>query len=186
MIQRDINIRPVKTSDFEQLELWRHEYLEGDLDIPFGYINDGIETAVAEKDGTILAALQGKKALVCDPLIMNPTANRAAAIAGIVLLERALAYNAQIGGAVEAYITIPKTLTDYHRIVERAGYERILDDCYVFRRALKPHTVRLLRDEANASMVSAMDTVPTEQNTKDVELELEPAGCEYSHELSTI
>lgn len=153
MIAKKINIRPTKESDFEQLELWRREYPEAYLNIPFGYIHDGIETAVAEKEGEIVAALQGKKAVVCDPLIANPASDPLTRVNSILLLERALAYSAQLGGAVESYISVPSHLTDYQTIVEKAGYERVLKNCYIYRRSLAAQTVPFLQDEEKAKDV---------------------------------
>jgi hypothetical protein len=169
---KDISIRPIKASDAVKLEHWRRAYWEGDLEIPFGYAGDGVETAVAERDGEILNALVAKKAVVLDPLIMNPDADHVSAVAGLYLLERALSYSGQLGGAIEAYIAIPTQLKAYHKIVEKAGYVRTVENCVVYRRPLKPEIMPLLGPERDA-MVKRMDGAnaapPAEEKAKVVE-----------------
>lgn len=173
MKMKDINIRPIQAGDVEQLELWRNEYWAGDLEIPFGYKRDGIETAVAEKNGVMLEALVAKKAVVLDPLILDPNADHYDAVAGLFLLERALTYSAQLGGAIESYIAVPDSLKDYHKIVEKAGYIKTVEKCTVFRRPLVPETLSLLGPERDAAIKAMESASVDEENAKEVESVLE-------------
>jgi len=168
MRMKNINTRPVRGSDLAALERWRKAYWEGDLEIPFGYERaDGtVTTAVGTKDGKILNALTGKRAIVCDPLIVNPDADHVDVVAALYLLERNLTYEAQRYGAVESYIAVPNQLEKYHRIVENAGYVRMVENCTVFRRALADETVPLLGPERD-ELLRAMEG---EEPTKEVEL----------------
>ena len=190
MRMKNINIRPVKIADIASLEAWRHAYWEGDLEIPFGYGGDGVETAVAEQNGELLEGLVAKKCVILDPLMVNQNADHKSIVAGLFLLERALTYSAQLGGAIESYIAIPEQLEPYFAIVEKAGYERTAKNCVVFRRALKQETIPMLgpeRDELVRKMNEAQ-LAPSlaEEKAKDVELELEsPDSCAFTQEQST-
>lgn len=145
-----INVRPPESRDLHQLEAWRRQYFAGDLELPKGWFGKGVETAVAEKDGLLLGSLTATRAIVLDPLISNPVANGLDMVSGILLLERALTYVAQCGGAIDSYIAVPSQLTEYHKIVENAGYVRTVEFCHVFRRPLLPDTHPLLGPERDA------------------------------------
>src|SRR5271166_1917470 len=141
---KDINVRPVNESDIQSLEFFRRNYWDADLEIPHGYAAPGVETAVAEKAGTLIASLTAIQAVVLDPLISNPDFRGFDRVAAIYLLERTLSYIAQKYGAVDMYIAVPDHLVDYHRIVEKAGYVKTCEHCTVFRRPVTPDTVPLL------------------------------------------
>lgn len=171
MIYDKLNVREFRESDVRKLEAWRRLYMDAHLEIPMGYVAPGVETAIAEFDGEMVAALTARQAVVLDPLIRNPHfTNGAAMITAIIALERALAYNAQKAGAVEGYIAVPEQLTEYHKIVQRAGYEKTIQACVAFRRPFRPDTIPLLEHE-RAKVAELMASQPVEEAaTKDVEL----------------
>ena len=144
MILKDINIRPVRTEDLALLDRWRRQYPDAFLEIPKGVKAEGVETAVAEKNGQLLGSLTGTLAIVCDPFIRNPEARGVDVFGAVYMLERALTYRAQGAGAVDSYIAIPEQLHDYKEIVKRSGYIETCARCTIFRRPLQPDTVPLL------------------------------------------
>lgn len=150
MIFKNMNLRPLRDSDIEQLETWRRAYWDGDLEIPKGYNGIGVETAAVENNGRLILSMTGTQAVLMDPLIKNPEASGAELMAGIILAERVLAYKGQIGGAVDAYIAVPSQLTAYHEIVKKAGYVETVENCKIFRRPLRPDTVPLLGAERDS------------------------------------
>lgn len=155
MSLKEMNIRPVRTSDAEQLDLFRRSYLNGWLELPKGLSAPGVETAVAEKDGKPLASLTGTSAVLLDPFIHDPEAKGTDVFSAVLALERVLTYNAQVGGAVDAYIAIPVQEMAYIEMVKRCGYEITCTDCVIMRRPLVPDTVNLLENEASADTSSA-------------------------------
>src|SRR5690348_8755190 len=152
-----LNARPARQEDVRQLELWRRDYWDADLEIPKDYNSIGVETAVAERaDGSgLVASLTATRAVILDPLIHDPAAPELDLVAAIYLLERILSYEAQAAGAVDAYIAVPDKLAAYQRIVEKAGYIKTVEKCSVYRRPLRPDTVPLLGDERDAASVAA-------------------------------
>lgn len=167
-----LNVRPLRLEDIALLERWRRAYWDGDLELPKGWSAPGIETAVAEKNGVILGSLTATQAVVIDPLIRNPDSSHGPDIfAAIYMMERALAYQAQGGGAVDGYIAVPDHLKDYHKIVSRAGYTKTCEHCTIFRRPLRPDTQPLLgsaRDELLARMRADSPSDVAEVVTPDV------------------
>lgn len=145
-----MNIRPVRTSDAEQLDLFRRSYLNGWLELPKGLSAPGVETAVAEKDGKTIGSLTGTSAVLLDPFIHDPEAKGTDVFAAVLALERVLTYNAQVGGAVDAYIAVPEQETAYLDMVKRCGYSVTCERCVILRRPLTPDTVRLLEEEEKA------------------------------------
>lgn len=153
---KNLNVRPLRDGDIGQLLAWRRAYLEGDLELPHGWkLPQGVETAVAEKNGLLLSSMTATQAVILDPLIRNPVAGGMDMVTAIYALERALTYQAQIVGAVDAYIAVPSQLEEYHKIVENAGYQRTVEHCHVFRRALIPDTIPLLGAERDRILADA-------------------------------
>jgi len=119
---KDLSIRPLKTEDVETLDRFRRGYDAAYLELPHGMAGAGLETAVVEKAGKIIGSLTGIHAVVCDPFIHDPEADGVDVFAGVLMLERTLAYNAQIGGAIDSYIAIPKQLKAY---IETVSYTHL-------------------------------------------------------------
>lgn len=165
---KHLNVRPFRTTDIERFDAYRRTYLHGDLELPKGFGAAGVESAVAEGPNGDIASLTGTLALVCDPLIKNPQiTNGVELTAAIYLLERTLAYQGQRLGAVDAYIAVPDHLTEYHRIVEKSGYVRTLDHCYVFRRPLSPDTHPLIgpeMEEKRRRIIASLEGVEPPSN----------------------
>lgn len=143
---KNISIRPIRSEDLATLDTWRRLYPDAFLELPKGVAANGVETAVAEKNGQLLGSLTGTLAIVCDPFIKNPDARRVDVFGAVYMLERTLAYRGQAAGAVDAYIAVPSPLKDYHEIVKRSGYIETCQNCTIFRRPLQPDTVPLLED----------------------------------------
>lgn len=144
---KDLSIRPLKAEDVEQLDLFRRGYDAAYLELPHGMAGPGVETAVAEKDKKIVGSLTGIHAVVFDPYIHDPEINGPDVFAAVFMLERTLAYNAQVGGAVDGYIAVPKQLTAYIDMVKRAGYIETCENCVILRRPLIPDVVPLIENE---------------------------------------
>jgi hypothetical protein len=144
---KDLSIRPLKTEDVETLDRFRRGYDAAYLELPHGMAGPGMETAVVEKAGKIIGSLTGIKAVVCDPFIHDPEADGVDVFAGVLMLERVLAYNAQIGGAIDSYIAVPKQLKAYIEMVKRAGYSETCENCVIMRRPLIPDVVPLIEHE---------------------------------------
>jgi hypothetical protein len=140
-----LKVRPIKKSDVEQLDLFRWKYEPADLEVPKGYMAEGVESAVVEKpSGQLVGSLTGTLAAVLDPFIANPDADPVDIWQALILLEKALAYRFQVAGAVDIYIAVPNQLEKYHRLLERAGYLETVQNCKVFRKPLAPDTHPLL------------------------------------------
>jgi hypothetical protein len=136
---RELSIHRLRTEEIPSLEEWRREYKEADLEVPHGYGGQGVETAVVEAGGEMLAALTGTSCVVIDPLIRNPRiTNGAEMISAIILLERTLSYLGEKGGAVDSYVAISNGQKDWQKIVESTGYVRSCQDCTIYRRPLRP------------------------------------------------
>lgn len=145
---KNLTIRPLRAEDVGQLDAFRRTFQTAWLELPHGMAGEGVETAVAEKNGEIIGSLTGVGAVVMDPFIRNPNARGVDIFAAVVALERALAYNARKGGIVDAYIAVPKGDTEYIEICKKAGYDVTCQDCVILRRPLIPDVVPLLEDEA--------------------------------------
>lgn len=147
---KDMNIRPIRESDVEQLDLFRREYLDAWLEIPKGFSGPGVETAVAEKGGKIIGSLTGVSAVLMDPFIHDKRASGSDIFSAVLALERVLAYKAQTGGALDSYIAVPEQATAYLEMVKRCGYSVTCERCVILRRPLVPDTVPLLENEPQA------------------------------------
>lgn len=145
---KDVNIRRAKPEDFEQLELWRESYPDANLELPKGYHAPGVETAVGEEGGKIVAALTGTLAVIIDPAICDPNASPIKVLRTLQALERTLAYVGSTGGAVDAYVPAPEHLTEWIAILEKNGYQRTAQKCVILRRPLNPD---LAESESNNS-----------------------------------
>lgn len=156
---KGLNVRPLRNNDIEALLAWRKAYFDGDLEVPHGWKGDGWETAVAEKNGLLLGSMTATQAVILDPLIRNPVAGGMDIVTAIYALERALTYQAQGAGAVDSYIAVPSQLTEYHKIVENAGYLRTVEHCHVFRRPLVPDTIPLLGTERDRILAEHREPV---------------------------
>jgi len=133
----DINVRPIKDSDVEQLEKWRQEFKNGSLEVPHGYEHYNVETAVAVKGDRILGALTGTIIVSLDPYIRNPEAGTAESLQSLFALCRSLEYRAKKQmGCVESYIAVPNSLEEYKGIVKRCGFEETAQNCAIFRHVL--------------------------------------------------
>lgn len=154
-----MNIRPAKESDVEQLDKWRWQYTDADLEVVHGWQAPGVETAVAEKAGKIVGSLTAVSAVVIDPFVHDPDAYETDIYAAVVMLERTLAYRAQQTGAVDAYIAVPEQLKDYIEIVKRSGYEITCERCVILRRALVPETHPRLGPARNQALQTAVAEV---------------------------
>lgn len=144
---KDMNIRPIRESDVEQLDLFRRQYLAGWLELPHGFSASGVETAIAEKNGKIVGSLTGTNAVLFDPFIHDKNASGSDIFSAVLALERVLAYKAQTGGAMDGYIAIPEQETAYIEMVKRCGYSITCENCVILRRPLVPDTVALLENE---------------------------------------
>ena len=142
-----LHIRPLKIEDVEQLDLFRRNYTAGWLELPHGMAGPGVETAVVEKDGKLLGSLTGIDCVVFDPFIHDPAARGTDVFPAVLMLERVLAYSAQARGAIDGYIAIPKQLTEYIAMVERAGYTETCQECVIMRRPFVKEVVPLIENE---------------------------------------
>ena len=150
MSMSQISIRPFQKTDTEQLELFRTGYYEADVEVPFGYAGQGIETAIAEKNGKIIGAVTASSAVTFD-FIHDSVASGADIFSAVFMLERALALTAQKAGIATAYVAIPAHLTSYIDMVKRCGYTEEFQNCVVLRRALRQETMPRLSDVRDAA-----------------------------------
>lgn len=168
----DIYIRPFKESDREELDRGRKEFTAADLENPHGFEGPRVETAVAIKgddieSGRVLASLTGTVAVILDPLLKVPGFKPTDYLAALFKLEAILTYLAQNTGAIDAYIAIPRGVTEdemraaasYEIIVRQCGYDETVQNCKVFRRSL--YAVPLAPVEGNQGTQS--DTLVDEQ-----------------------
>lgn len=141
----DIHLRPITTQeDADFLDSLRWMYKDADLEIPKGYMGEGVHTAIAQRGPVIVSSLTMTNAVILDPLINNPNCTPLELQKALIKLEAALSYAARVRGAVDAYIAIPNQLREYMKIVEKTGYQRTVENCTVFRRPLLPDTVDLI------------------------------------------
>lgn len=142
----EISVRPIQEKDVEQLELFRHANWDADIELPFGFVTNGVETAVAEKGEELTGGLTAVKAVVLD-FMRNPQASGVDTFASVFMLERALTYVAQQGGVPVSYVAIPEHLKDYIGIVERCGYKISCEKCVILRRPLRKELSPSLGEE---------------------------------------
>ena len=145
MSMKELSLRPFRTEDIEQLELFRGNYFDADVEIPFGYSGVGIETAVAEKNGRIVGAVTASVGITFD-FIHDSAASGTDVFSAVFMLERALALTAQKASVATAYVAIPSHLEKYIDIVKRCGYTEEFQHCVVLRRALRQETMPRLGD----------------------------------------
>lgn len=139
----DTSVLPPTQQDIEQLEQWRREFAAADLELPEGYVNDGVATAVARRrDGSLIGSLTAEiiTAVSLDPLLLNPQAGRTEALAGLFALTRALEYQASLNGAAASFIAVPNLLPQYQALVERCGFEPTAQHCKLYRHSLRRRT----------------------------------------------
>src|SRR5579864_1353827 len=129
----ELSLRPYQDEDAEQLELFRTGYFNADIEIPFGYCGQGVETAVAEKNGKIVGAVTASAAVTFD-FVHDETAGGTDVFAAVLMLERALALTSRKAGIPTAYVAIPSHLTKYIDMVKRCGYTDEFQNCVVLRR----------------------------------------------------
>lgn len=136
MSMREISLRPFQDGDKAQLDLFRENYWDADLEIPYGYSVEGsVSTAVAEKNGETVGALTGTKVIVFD-FMKNPAAAGVDIFSAVLMLERTLSYVAQQHGMMTAYIAIPSHLEKYIDMVKSCGYTAGFEGCTILRRSL--------------------------------------------------
>lgn len=145
----ELSLRPFQKKDIEQLELFRHDYYDADVEVPFGYSGQGIETAVAEKNGKIVGAVTASHAVTFD-FVHDDSASGADIFSAVLMLERALAMVANKAGIATAYVAIPKHLTKYIDMVKRCGYAEEFQNCVVLRRPLRREIVPSLSNVRDA------------------------------------
>lgn len=150
MSLRELNIRPYRESDSDQLNLFRSEYFEADVEIPYGYVAQGVGTAVAEKNGAIVGALTATQAVIFD-LIKNPQASPVDISAAVLMLERTMACIAQSNGVPAGYVAVPSHLADYIKYVRSCGYVVTCENCTILRRSFVPEVIPLLGDIRDAA-----------------------------------
>ena len=148
---KSLNVRPIQTSDVEQLELFRTGYWDADIEIPHGYQAVGVETAVAEKDGKLIGGLTATGGVVFD-YVHDPQALGTDVFAAGLMLERALSYAAQKNGLTTGYVAIPSHLAEYIAQVKKCGYEEGFQGCTILRRDLRTPIVASLGDARNANV----------------------------------
>jgi len=139
----DVDVVEMRDSDVEQLEKWRGEFAEADLELPEGYANDGVATAVARrKDGTLIGSLTASiiTAVSLDPLLRNPSAGRMETLSGLFALTRTLEYQARLNGAAASFIAVPNLLPEYQSLVEKCGFEPTAANCKLYRHSLRHKT----------------------------------------------
>lgn len=135
----DAQVMTPTAEDIEQIEEWRKQFAEADLQIPNGYDGPGSATVVAVKDGKLLGSLTGTMILAVslDPLVRNPEAGRLESLAALFAMCNSLEYQASLNGAVDAYIAIPNLLPEYQKlVVEKCGFEETATFCKIYRRRI--------------------------------------------------
>jgi len=120
----EITLRPFSAEDEEFLESWRIRFFgpSAEFRLPFGWQAPGVDTAIASINRRPFCALTANRSAYIGPLVRSESASGPEVIQAIYALERALTYDAQIGGAVDAYLSAPLEMTKYHEIIEKFGY----------------------------------------------------------------
>jgi hypothetical protein len=142
----ELSVRPAREADIEQLDAFRRANFDADIEIPFGYAGPGVETAVAEKHGTLVGGMTAVSAVVLD-FMRNPEASGVDTYTAVFMLERALAYVAGKHNIPVSYVAIPSHLTDYISMVQRSGYELACENCVIMRRPLRKELTPSLSTE---------------------------------------
>lgn len=141
-----LHLRPIEEGDLPQLELFRKNYWEANLELPWGYKALGVETCVAEKSTELIGSLTATGVVVLD-FVHNPASSGPDVFAAVLAMERALTYEAQKNGFTTSYVAIPKQLTSYIDMVKRCNYQDGFEDCVILRRQLRKSSVPSLGDE---------------------------------------
>lgn len=132
----ELHVRPLRKSDIPHLDNFRERFKEdGEIALPFGYSADGVETAVAEKNGKVIGAVTATKSAIIN-FMKDPDAAGKDIYAAVLMLERALTYVAEQSCVAETYCAIPAHLTEYIDMVKRSGYTETFQNCVVLRRPL--------------------------------------------------
>lgn len=172
---KGVFVKPLESQgEVVQLDKWRRDYWDGDLELPHDFRTSDlhVDTAVATKDGELIASLTAIDAVVFDPFIKNPNANPTDLLFALVKLDTALAYNAQRKGAVDAYIAVPKQLGKYIRLLQNYGWQPTVENCVVLRRPLRPDTIPLLGPERDKLAVE-MKKLQEEEGEKEEQGKIE-------------
>ncbi len=129
--------RPFEESDREQLEQWRRDYAPASLELPHDYTGPSNETVVVTaEDGRMILSLTGTNIVGLDPLLRDPNADPHEVSKALEMAEAILTFLAAKSGAVDAFIAVPDTLTDYHKFLAKRGYEQTAQHCVIFRKAI--------------------------------------------------
>ena len=137
-VLKGINIRPFREPDKAQLDAFRTSFQEDDdgrVDVPFGYSNVGVETAIAEKGNEIVGAAIASKAVIID-FTKNPLAEPSEIAGAAFTLERALTYVAGQNGCVASYVAVPAHMTEWINVIKHGGYTEAFPHCVILRRPL--------------------------------------------------
>ena len=130
----NLEVRPFIKDDFSQLEEWREKFDKGSLELPYGYEERSVETAVAAlPGGEIIGSLTGTHGLILDPYIGNPAHP---SLNALFALTRTLEYRARRLGCRDSYIAIPNGMEDYRKLVKRFGFQTICENCEILRHPL--------------------------------------------------
>jgi hypothetical protein len=133
-----LTTRPVEFRDIEILDLFRDQFErsgDGRTDVPFGYSNRGVDTALVEREGKIIGATVATSAIIVD-FIRNPKASGSDVYAAVLMGERILSHMASKSGLAAAYCAVPNHLENYLSMVRRSGYTEVFQNCKTMRRAL--------------------------------------------------
>lgn len=136
----DVRVRAVLANDEPRLRLWADDSLvagEAFLDLPHGFVNRSVETAVAESGTSeLICSVTGSLGVILDPLIKNPEASSGEVMKGLLLAARSLEFWATTLGALDSFIAIPNSMPEYQELVKKCGYEEMGDGCRIFTRKL--------------------------------------------------
>lgn len=149
---KELKIRALKAEEQPRLINWlKKAEVVGATDLPHGFIGASTQTAVAEHEGKVLLSLTSTKAVVLGPLIKDPDGKPIELMASVLHAARALEFLGSLDGATEAYIVVSNDLPAFQRIVERAGYEQVAQNCKIYRRLLlSDDAVRIVEEEERA------------------------------------
>lgn len=165
---KGVFVKPLENQEeVKQLDRWRREYWDGDLELPHDFRTPDlhVDTAVATKEGKMIASLTAIDSVVFDPFIKDPQASPTDLLFALVKLDTALAYQAQRKGAVDAYIAVPSHLTKYIHLLQNYGWQPTVQNCVVLRRPLRPDTIPLLGPERDLVRAEA-ERIKTEEEEK--------------------
>lgn len=144
----DIKIRAYRPQDVVKLKKFLEESEELALEqLPHGFVGQATETAVAERDGKMLCSITGTLSVVLGPLLKNPDSKAIDLMPAIIQAARALEFYGTMHGVTEAYMAVPNELAGFQRIVEKAGYEKAVEDCTIYRRLLVENDACNLQNE---------------------------------------